>query len=196
MPNNARPTSVRRAPTRPARPRTSPARNVKDTPANTPSRARPRTSSTTSPGRPARGAADVETPAEPAENRLGVAAHGPAVDDPPAVPVTDEDVLGDREVGEDHRLLVHGRDPKGLRLQRTPHPHLASVDEDLAAVGLHDARHDLDERRLTGPVLSEKRVDLARLERQGNVVERLGGSEPLRDSPYLQDRRSRRRVGF
>ena len=132
--------------------------------------------------------ADVQTHAEPVENRLGVAAHRRAVDDPAAVPVTYEDVLGHGEVGEDHRLLVHRGDPEGLRLERVSHPHGAPVDDELSAVGLHNAGHDLDERRFPRPVLSEERVDLARLQREGDIVERLGGSEPFRDAPDLQDR--------
>ena len=52
MPNRARPTSVRRAPTSPAKPRTSPARTSNDTSPKTPSRPSPRTSRTTSPGSP------------------------------------------------------------------------------------------------------------------------------------------------
>ena len=42
---------------------------------------------------------------------VGLVVHPPPAHDAAAVAVADEDVLGDAEVGEDHRLLVDGDDP-------------------------------------------------------------------------------------
>ena len=88
----------------------------------------------------------------------------PAVDDPPAVAMADEDVLGDRQVGEDHRLLVDRDDPQRLRIEGARDRARLAVDHDLAGVRLLDAGHDLDQRRLAGPVLADEGVDLARVE--------------------------------
>ena len=61
--------------------------------------------------------------------------------------------------------------------------------EDLAAIRLVDARHDLDQRRLAGAVLAEQRVDLAGMERKRDVIQRLGGAEALVDPAQLKNRR-------
>ena len=66
-------------------------------------------------------------------------------------------------------------------------------EEDLAAVGLVDAGHDLDQRRFAGAVLAEQRVDLARIERERHVLERLGRVEALGDVAHLENRRRRPR---
>ena len=79
--------------------------------------------------------------------------------------MADEDVLGDRQVGEDHRLLVDGGDAEALRVLRgLAGRDRRPVDADLAAVLLLDAGHDLDQRRLAGAVLAEQRVDLAAMQ--------------------------------
>ena len=142
-------------------------------------------------GETARRRADVEARAEPLEDDRGVAPHRRPVDDPAAVTMADEDVLGDGEVGEDHRLLIHRGDPEGLRLEGASHAHQTSVDMELPGVGLLDAGHDLDERRLPRAVLPEQRVDLARLKLERNIVERLDRAEALRDAPDLEDHPSR-----
>ena len=67
-------------------------------------------------GQPAGRLADVEPHVEPGEDLARLALHPAPVDDLAAVAVADEDVLGDREVGEDHRLLVDGGDAEALRV--------------------------------------------------------------------------------
>ena len=131
---------------------------------------------------------DVELDAEPLEDRLRLALHLPAVDDPPAVAMADEDVLRDRQVGEDHRLLVDRDDPERLRVEGAGDRSRLTVDDDLAGVRLLDAGHDLDQRRLAGAVLTEEGVDLARVEGERRTVERLGRAEAPRDAAYLDDR--------
>src|SRR4029453_11440613 len=54
-----------------------------------------------------------------------------------------------------------------------------------------DASQDLDERALAGAVLADERVDLARLQLEGHIVECLRGTEPHRDA----DERCTRRDG-
>ena len=131
---------------------------------------------------------DVELDAEPLEDRLGIALHLPAVDDPPAVAMADEDVLGDRQVGEDHRLLVDRDDPQCLRIEGARDRSRLTVDDELAGVRLLDAGHHLDQRRLAGPVLADEGVHLARVERERRTVERLGRAEAPGDAAYLDDR--------
>ena len=65
----------------------------------------------------------------------------------------------------------------------------SAVQQDLAAIRLMDAGHDLDQRRLAGAVLAEQGVNLAGIERERHVLERLGGVEALGDVAHLQDRR-------
>ena len=104
---------------------------------------------------------DVEPHVEPGEDLARLAFHAPPVDDLPAVTVADEDVFGDRQVREDHRLLVDGSDAEALRILRGGDADRRAVDEDLAAVLALDAGHDLDQGRLAGAILAQQRVDLA-----------------------------------
>ena len=60
--------------------------------------------------------ADVEADVEPGQHLARLALHPPPVDDFAAVAVADEDVLRDRQVGEDHRFLVDGGDAEALRI--------------------------------------------------------------------------------
>ncbi len=85
----------------------------------------------------------------PAEDYIKVVdflPHLAAVDDPAPIAVSDEDVLRDGEVGEDHGLLVDGRYGVGLGVKGASDVDLLAVDEDVADVGLDDAGHDLDQR--------------------------------------------------
>ena len=56
---------------------------------------------------------------------------------------------------------------------------LAAVEQHPALVGPVDAGDDLDQRRLAGAVLAHQRVDLAGLEVERDVVERLDAGEGL-----------------
>ena len=96
-----------------------------------------------------------------AEDLARLAFHAPPVDDLAAIAVADEDVLGDRQVREDHRLLVDGRDAEALRVLGGGDADRRAIDADLAGVLLLDAGHDLDQGRFAGPVLAQQRVDLA-----------------------------------
>ncbi len=78
--------------------------------------------------------ADVEPHVEPGEDLARLAFHAPPVDDLAAVTVADEDVLGDRQVREDHRLLVDGGDAEALRILGGGDADRRAVDADLAAV--------------------------------------------------------------
>ena len=89
---------------------------------------------------------DVEVDVEARQHLLCLGSHPAPVDDPAAVAMTDEDVLGHGQVREDHGLLVDGRHRVGLGVEGTADVDLLTVDEDVADVGLDDTGHDLDER--------------------------------------------------
>ena len=75
-----------------------------------------------------------------------------------------EDVLGDGQILEDRRLLVHGDDAQPVRgIDGSADPPRSTVDRDLALVGLDDPGQDLHERRLAGAVLADERVNGARI---------------------------------
>ncbi len=90
------------------------------------------------------------------------------VDERPAAdhPVTEENVLGDREVGRERRLLRHCRDALPERVGRVAERRLASSEGDRRRVGLDLPREDLQHRRLARAVLADERVDLARVDRR------------------------------
>ena len=82
-------------------------------------RVRPRAGSSTSSRTPSR-----------AEDRLGVPAHPATIDQAAAIAMADEDVLGDGQVREAHRLLVDRRDAERLGLRGAlAERHLGAVDQ-------------------------------------------------------------------
>ena len=115
----------------------------------------------------------------------GLAAHRPPVDGPkrPGRRVAHEDVLGDRQVREQPRLLVDDGDPELAGVGRPAEDDRARRRaRPMPVSGLVDAGQDLDERALAGAVLADERVDLAGAQLQRHVGERLGRPEPLRDA--------------
>ena len=71
-----------------------------------------------------------------------------------------EHVLGDGQIGEEARLLVHDCDPELAGLRGTVERDRLPVQQDLAGVRLVHTREDLDQRALAGAVLADERVDL------------------------------------
>jgi hypothetical protein len=76
--------------------------------------------------------------------------------------VADEDVLRDRQVREQPRLLVDDRDAQPAGLRRPVQLDRRPVQEDRAAVRLVDPGEDLDQGALARAVLAHQGVDLAR----------------------------------
>ena len=111
-------------------------------------------------------------------------AHAAAVDAPAGGErlAADEDVLLDREVREEDRLLVDDRDAGVPGTCRAVEEHLVPVDEDRARVGLMHAGQNLDERRLARAVLTEKRMSLPGSQLDGHVLEGTDRSERLRSA--------------
>ena len=76
--------------------------------------------------------------------------------------MTYENVLGDRQVGEQAWLLVDDGDTERARLCRPVEQHRLAVEQDLARIGLVDTGEHLDDRALSGPILADEPMDLAR----------------------------------
>src|SRR5690606_5325924 len=100
----------------------------------------------------------------------------------------DEDVLRDRELAEELRLLVHGRDTTFDRVRGSPDPDGLAVERDRAGVQLLRTGQDLDQGRLAGTVLPDDRVHLPGPQLQIGVADRPDTAEPLADVPQGQQR--------
>jgi hypothetical protein len=99
---------------------------------------------------------------------------------------SDEDVLGDGELGEQLRLLVDGLDAVVQRVLRRPQSHRRALELDGAGVGALGSRDDLDQGRLAGAVLADHRVDGARLDAEVGVTDGAHAAVALGDVPQLE----------
>ncbi len=130
---------------------------------------------------PAGDAIRVDAHPQPGEDLLHLALHRTGVDAAAAAQrlAADEDVLGDRQVGEQRWLLVDDRDPALGGVARAVEEDVLAVDRQRSAVGLMDAAEDLDQRRLPGAVLADERMGLAGVELQGHVLQGVHAGERL-----------------
>ncbi len=97
--------------------------------------------------------------------------HGPAVHQAEtAWLATEEEVFGNRQVFQEVDLLIDGADAKRLRFGNVCRRSFRALEADRAAILGIDTGQDLDERRFSGAILSEKRVDLAALQCQVHAV--------------------------
>src|SRR5262245_60132150 len=132
---------------------------------------------------------------EPIEDSLGFPTHGAPIDRTPAVPQmpAGEDVLGDGQVGEDRRLLVHRDDPETVCCLRVADVDEVPVDANLALVGLDDPGEDLHQRGLAGAILTDERMDGAGLDGEADIGQCIDAAVALRDSLELDEWRRLRR---
>ncbi len=106
----------------------------------------------------------IEVDLELVEDRLGARVHRLPVEQPEAAGerMAEEDVLGDGELVEEHRLLVGRRDAAHEGDLGVADLDGRAVHQDLAGIGRVDAGEDLHQRRLAGAVLADERGDGAR----------------------------------
>ena len=76
--------------------------------------------------------------------------------------MSEQDVFGDGQAGNDGKLLVHGGDAVYLGVVGIGERPAECTHGERAAVRAQHTGDDLDERRLAGPVLAEQGVYLAR----------------------------------
>ena len=88
------------------------------------------------------------------------------------IPEPELDVLGHRQVRDVGELLVHECEAAPRRVEWAVEADGLAVDDELALVGLHHAREDLDQRALPGPVLPEQPDDRAGDDDAGGMIER------------------------
>ena len=103
--------------------------------------------------------------------------------------VPQEDVFRDREIVEEHGLLVNGGDAVLEGLVGAGEMDGLAADADFAAIGLVDAGEDLHQRGLAGAVLADQRGDLSGIERQADIVERSHAGEGFGDAGKREQRR-------
>ncbi len=135
-------------------------------------------------------AAGVDAHPEPGEEALGLGDHRGPVDAATAGQrlAAHEDVLGDRQVGEERRLLVDDRDAGLLGVGgRGEVDGLAAQLED-PGVAAVDTGDDLDQRRLAGAVLADEGVDRTTVDPQAAGPQGHHRAERLRDVAQLEHR--------
>jgi hypothetical protein len=117
------------------------------------------------------------------QHRLRAAPHCVTVDDAASRrQIGKREILRHAEVVAERQLLVHHADARGERVARAGEVHLASVDEETAAVRLMDPGDDLAEGALSRAVLAAQRVAGARRDLERDVGERLRAGKALADS--------------
>ena len=99
------------------------------------------------------------------------------------------EVRDDVEVVAQRQVLVDGLDPEPVGVARVADRHLAALEAVAPAVGRLRAGDGLDQRGLAGAVVAHQRDDLARVDLEVDVDERLDGAEALRDPDALEQRR-------
>ena len=83
-------------------------------------------------------------------------------------------------------MLVDGRDAVLLGDDGVAHDNLLTLEDDLAAIRLMHARQGLDEGGFARAVFAHQRVDLARLQVEAHLVQRLHAREDLRNVIELE----------
>ena len=105
----------------------------------------------------------------------------------------DHDVLERGHVGEQADVLERARDAGlGDLVHRRRLVGLAAELEG-SGVGRVESGENVEEGRLAGAVRTDQAVDLARLDRDADVRQRLQSAEALRDRRHPEDRRAHRR---
>ena len=128
--------------------------------------------------------AEVVLEAEFGEHAPRAAREIGAIEEHPvdAAKIAEEQILGDRQIGDDVRLLMDDPNSKRVGVGGRPERLLNAPRRQGPLVGPIDAFEDANERRLSGAVLAHEREDFARSHRERHVVERADHPETLRDA--------------
>ena len=106
----------------------------------------------------------VERDVKFGQHLAGAAAHGLPVDqaEGAARPAAEKDIFGDRQAGNDRKLLKHRRDTERARACRTVKRDRFAAQADLARIRAIDAGQQPDQRRLAATVFAQKARGCAR----------------------------------
>ena len=96
------------------------------------------------------------------------------------------DVFQHRHRLEQREVLEHHADAEPARRARIGDANGRAVEDDLALVGREDAVDHLDQGRFSRAILAEKRMNLAGLDAQVDVVVRADARKGLADADELQ----------
>src|SRR5699024_2078080 len=77
-----------------------------------------------------------------------------------------EDVLGDRQVGKERRLLVDDRDSCALRFGCRGEIHRFAIEDEIPGIALIEACDDLHQSGFARAVLADERVDRTAVDRE------------------------------
>ena len=102
----------------------------------------------------------------------------------------ERDILEHRHRLEQREMLEHHADAQPPRRARIGDADGRAVEDDLPLVGREDAVDHLDQRRFSGAVLAEQRMDFAGLDAQVNVVVGAHARKGLADADKFEPRRS------
>jgi hypothetical protein len=95
-------------------------------------------------------------------------------------------VLGDREHGDQHEVLVHHPDARLDRLAWALEPDGPVVEEDLALVGVVQAEEDVHQGGLASSVLTQEGVNRSLGHLEVDPVVRQDAGEPFGDATELE----------
>ena len=96
--------------------------------------------------------------------------------------IVERQVFRNRERGNEAQLLRNGGDARVDRIVRIAEMTRLAIDRDLAGVRPVHAAEDADQRRFSGAVLADQRVDFARHHVEIDVVQRARRAEVLADA--------------
>ena len=99
----------------------------------------------------------------------------------------EEDVFGHRQRRQDRLFLKHHGDAGIEGLARRGDADRPAIDEDAAGIGLVDAVEDLEQRRLARAILADEPHDLAAVDVEADVIQRLHARKGLGDAADLED---------
>ena len=108
--------------------------------------------------------------------------------------VVEGDVLGDRQVGKQGKILIDHLEAGAHRVDRLPDRSRPPVHFDGSRVRRHHAGEDLDESRLAASVLAGETDDLARFDGETDLMQRMNAGKRLAHA--LHTEQLLRRHGF